>query len=120
LEAIDYLSELGPDTRDFEAGAGNVPDAEANMYYNYYTTQIMRHHGGKPWDEWNEVMREFLIASQEKEGFAEGSWFFENGHSSAVGGRLYSTAMAVMTLEVYYRHLPLYRSEALADTFPLD
>ena len=118
-EAIDYLSELGPDTRMVTEGKAD-PDAEANMYYNYYTTQIMRHYGGEPWEKWNEVMREFLIESQSKEGFTEGSWFFENGHSSSVGGRLYTTAMAVMTLEVYYRHLPLYRSEALEDLFPLD
>jgi len=120
-EAIEYLGELGPDTRMEEAGGnGRRADAEANMYFNYYTTQIMRHHGGKPWEKWNEVMREFLISSQSKEPFTEGSWFFDNGHSSHVGGRLYSTSMAVMTLEVYYRHLPLYRSEALEDEFPLD
>lgn len=121
-DAVAALSELGPDTRIREPG-GTVDggaDAEANMYYNYYTTQIMRHYGGEPWEKWNETMREFLIKSQSKEGYAEGSWFFANGHSSAVGGRLYTTAMAVMTLEVYYRHLPLYRSEALEDEFPLD
>ena len=119
-DAVDHLSELGPDTRIREPGKNAESDAEANMYYNYYTTQIMRHYGGKPWESWNEVMREFLITSQSKEGYSEGSWFFDNGHSSQVGGRLYSTAMAVMTLEVYYRHLPLYRSEALEDEFPLD
>lgn len=119
-EAVNYLSELGPDTRMREPGGKVEADAEANMYYNYYTTQIMRHYGGKPWEQWNEVMREFLIMSQAKEGFSEGSWFFDNGHSSQVGGRLYSTAMAIMTLEVYYRHLPLYRSETLEDEFPLD
>jgi hypothetical protein len=25
------------------------------------------------------------------------------------GGRVYATAMAAMTLEVYYRHLPMHR-----------
>ena len=34
-----------------------------------------------------------------------------------VGGRLYNTAMAVMTLEVYYRYMPLYRGEAVAGDF---
>ncbi|MDP1564102.1 MAG: terpene cyclase/mutase family protein [Pirellulaceae bacterium] len=121
-EAVAALSAMGPDTRIREPGGivDGAADAEANMYYNYYTTQIMRHYGGEPWEKWNETMREFLIKSQSKEGFSEGSWFFANGHSSAVGGRLYTTAMAVMTLEVYYRHLPLYRTEALEDEFPLD
>ena len=30
------------------------------------------------------------------------------------GGRLYNTAMAVMILEVYYRHMPLYGKRAVA------
>ncbi len=118
-EAVEYLGDLGPDTRIAEGGSDD-DDAEANMYYNYYTTQIMRHYGGKPWEKWNEKMRDFLVASQSKEGFTEGSWYFKSGHSSRVGGRLYTTAMAVMTLEVYYRHLPLYRSETLEDGFPID
>ena len=28
------------------------------------------------------------------------------------GGRLYCTALAAMTLEVYYRYMPLYRPQA--------
>lgn len=119
-DAVKYLSELGPDTRMREPDAPPGGDPEANMYFNYYTTQIMRHYGGEPWEKWNEGMREFLIRSQSKEGYTEGSWFFDNGHSAEIGGRLYTTSMAVMTLEVYYRHLPLYRSETLEDDFPLE
>jgi hypothetical protein len=26
------------------------------------------------------------------------------------GGRLYATSLALMTLQVYYRHLPMYRT----------
>jgi hypothetical protein len=33
---------------------------------------------------------------------------------SAPGGRLAHTALAVLTLEVYYRILPLYREDAMA------
>jgi len=120
VEAVESLSSLGPDTRVIEAGKPKAGDAEANMYYNYYTTQIMRHYGEQPWEKWNDKMRDFLVESQSRDGVAEGSWFFTNGHSSEIGGRLYTTSMAVMTLEVYYRHLPLYRGEALEDDFPLD
>lgn len=120
VEAVEKLSALGPDTREVEEGKPKGGDAEANMYYNYYATQIMRHYGDEPWEKWNDKMRDFLVESQSREGVAEGSWFFANGHSSEIGGRLYTTAMAVMTLEVYYRHLPLYRGETLEDDFPLD
>lgn len=113
-KAIEILSERGPDTRNGNEGS------QADMYYNYYATQIMRHYGDDYWEKWNPTMRDFLIESQNKEGFAAGSWYFRGEHASEVGGRLYTTAMAVMTLEVYYRHMPLYKKETLDEDFPLD
>ena len=35
------------------------------------------------------------------------------------GGRLYSTSLSTMILEVYYRHMPLYGKQAAEDDFPL-
>ena len=32
-------------------------------------------------------------------------------------GRLYYTSLATMTLEVYYRHMPLYHEMSLRDPF---
>ena len=58
-------------------------------------------------------MRDFLIATQSNSGHESGSWFFKERYGS-VGGRLYTTAMAVMTLEVYYRYLPLFDRETVA------
>lgn len=85
-----------------------------NMYFNYYATQVMHHYGGYPWQKWNRVMREYLIETQGKKGHERGSWYFEGAdHGSMTGGRLYCTAMACMTLEVYYRHMPLYREQSI-------
>ena len=82
----------------------------------------MKQYGGKEWTKWNDVMRDSLVESQNKKGNTTGSWFFDNNHahSASKGGRLYCTAMACMTLEVYYRYLPLYSSEVTEDEFPLD
>ncbi len=91
--------------------------SDVDMYYNYYATQVMRHMEGKVWKKWNEGMREFLVKSQETKGHEAGSWFMGKNHSSETGGRLYCTAMATMILEVYYRHLPLYRQAATEDDF---
>ena len=33
------------------------------------------------------------------------------GQNRGVGGRLMQTALSTLTLEVYYRHLPLYRRD---------
>jgi hypothetical protein len=93
---IKLLSRTGP--------------SKGNMYYNYYATQAMHHWGGTLWKKWNNVMRDYLVGAQETRGHARGSWHFQGDHGSYPGGRLYSTAMAAMILEVYYRHLPIYAS----------
>ena len=97
---VAYLSEWGP--------------SETNMYYNYYATQVMHHWQGPQWEAWNLQMREFLIATQQAGGHEAGSWYFP-GTNSQSGGRLYNTAMAIMTLEVYYRYMPLYREQAFGE-----
>jgi hypothetical protein len=91
---VRYLDETGP--------------SENDMYYNYYATQVMHHWQGSAWKRWNDRMRDYLVRTQVTRGHEAGSWFFEHTHSPA-GGRLYNTAMAIMTLEVYYRYMPLYR-----------
>lgn len=91
---IEFLSKAGPNRND--------------MYYNYYATQVMHHWGGEPWDKWNKVMRKQLVDSQRKDDHAAGSWNVADTHGRS-GGRLYMTCLCVMTLEVYYRHLPLYQ-----------
>jgi len=91
---VDYLAYRGPSQND--------------MYYNYYATQVMRHWGGSPWQRWNAPMRDYLVATQATKGHEAGSWYFDHKYARK-GGRLYTTAMAVMILEIYYRYMPLYR-----------
>ncbi|RIK81319.1 MAG: hypothetical protein DCC68_09035 [Planctomycetota bacterium] len=86
-----------------------------NMYYNYYATQVMHHYGGDPWKKWNLAMREHLVKTQAKDGHERGSWHFTGDHGTTAGGRLYATTLAAMTLEVYYRYLPIYRDRSVED-----
>jgi len=90
-----------------------------NMYYNYYASQVMRHYGGEQWDAWNVQMRDRLVKTQEKKGHATGSWFLSKSGHADRGGRLYCTSMAAMILEVYYRHMPIYGTQAAEEDFPL-
>jgi hypothetical protein len=53
-----------------------------------------------------------LIASQATSGHEAGSWHFADPQTSP-GGRLCDTTLAIMILEVYYRHLPLYGLTAI-------
>ena len=93
-QGVAFLSKEGPKRDD--------------MYYNYYATQVLHHWGGVEWKKWNDVMRPMLVNSQVQEGPAAGSWKPRDRHAGP-GGRLYETALCLMTLEVYYRHMPLYR-----------
>ncbi len=79
-----------------------------DIYYWYYGTQTFHHAGGPEWELWNERMRDILVRLQEKSGHAAGSWSPKGSHSSS-GGRIYETALSTCTLEVYYRHLPIFR-----------
>jgi hypothetical protein len=93
-KGIAHLSNIGPSPND--------------MYFNYYATQAMHHWEGDEWTRWNLTMREQLVNSQVRSGHEAGSWNVADAHG-AKGGRLYMTCLATMTLEVYYRHLPIYR-----------
>ena len=96
-EGVDYLvSDHAPSMN------------EPNIYYWYYATQLMHHYGGKPWTAWNKRMSDILTRTQLPRGKHAGSWE-PRGPYSGSGGRLYVTALSICTLEVYYRHLPLFR-----------
>ncbi len=94
------------------------PDGH-NLYYWYYATQVMHNISGPDWDTWNRKMRHLLIETQAKEGCATGSWDpqpvaadrrdLHNDTYGAYGGRLMMTSFSALTLEVYYRYLPLYK-----------
>ncbi len=102
---VQWLSDTGPSRGD--------------MYYNYYATQVLRHWEGDLWKKWNDVMRDQLVSTQARGGHEAGSWYFPGGDLGAErGGRLYCTSMATMVLEVYYRHLPIYRKQSTEDSFP--
>ncbi len=92
----------------------NLPDVESyNLYYWYYATQVLHNQPsrGQDWETWNRKMRRLLIDTQSKDGCAAGSWNCTNGKDQWAehGGRLMMTSLAALTLEVYYRYLPLYK-----------
>jgi hypothetical protein len=105
-------------------GKGTV----SNMYYYYYATQVVHFYEGEDWKNWNEGpkdekgnrkggMRDWLVNTQVKkaDSAANGSWDPEQGWFGTSCGRLGTTAMVLLTLEVYYRHLPLYKRGANGD-----
>ena len=108
IRGTDYLAEWGPSLDD--------------LYYSYYATQAMHHLGGDKWENWNKKMRDGLVAAQiVTDNHERGSWTFERrGLVGEQSGRLGCTAFAVMILEVYYRHMPIYRPSSTSEPFPLE
>ncbi len=92
---------------------GNLPAGHKNAYYWYYATQVMHNLPGPEWDSWNRHARRVLLAAQTKEGCASGSWNAKDlGHAA---GPVMTTSICALTLEVYYRYLPLYQMDNKKD-----
>ena len=85
---------------------------ERDAYYWYYATQMFHHLGGPHWKTWNDVMKQRMCENQHTSpGENEGSWnpILPTQDKWAEAGRLYVTCLSIYTLQVYYRHLPIYR-----------
>lgn len=78
-----------------------------DLYYVYYTTLALYQHQGPVWLAWNERLQANLPLIQQKLGTSAGSWD-PSSSMTADGGRVVSTALATLSLEVYYRLLPMY------------
>ena len=109
-----YFLESEVDNRTVDEAVGAIfqklPNEQSvNLYYWYYGTMAMYHTGGEPWRLWNEALQKVLLKRQVVEGQNQGSWA-PDGVWGGYGGRVYSTAMATLCLEVYYRHLPIYEA----------
>jgi len=80
-----------------------------NLYYWYYGTVACFQMGGDYWQRWNSSLRDMLIEHQAREGHEAGSWDPNPTLDTwgKEGGRVYSTALATLCLEVYYRFLPI-------------
>ena len=98
MSGVEYISDHSIDFRD------------RNVYYWYYGSYAMFQFGGSLWKKWNEDMKAALLPTQRQEFDPQtkkpldedGSWD-PIGEWGLAGGRVYSTALGAMTLEVYYR-----------------
>ncbi len=115
-------SGIGPKNPALQNGVKklreNPPGKKDDIYYLYYATQVMHHMQGESWRYWNlgpngdgkGGIRDSLISRQDKGTMPQyphqaGSW------KGSQGGRIMATSLSLLCLEVYYRHLPLYRRD---------
>jgi hypothetical protein len=137
-----YIDGWGPDNGGMAEGVQGLMKRSPNpdgtwktvpdMYFYYYATQVVHFFEGEEWKQWNEGskqkdgtrkggMRDLMIASQNtKPGANEGSWDPEAGFIGRQCGRLGTTSLCLLTLEVYYRHLPLNKRTSTGDARALE
>jgi len=81
----------------------NREDGSIDMYYWFFGTLAAFQAGGTYWQRWSAAMKPAMVASQDRALAARGSWD-PAGAWGNEGGRIYSTAMMALCLEVYYRY----------------
>jgi hypothetical protein len=77
-----------------------------DKYYWYYGSYAMFQYGGAHWRDWERAMEQAILPHQRDDGCFKGSWD-PNGPWGFSGGRVYSTALMVLNLEVFYRYARL-------------
>ena len=92
------------------------PSLNQEMYRWYNTTLALFQFGGEHWKTWNSAMSNLLVKSQRTNGPLDGSnedlngsWDCEKDHFGQNLGRIYTTAMGALCLEVYYRYDSIYK-----------
>ena len=98
-----------------EASAYLITDsptsAAIDHYTWYYTSLALMQVQNHAWTRWNSQLRDHLVKLQRRSGELEGSWDMDANYGQRAG-RAYSTALCTLTLEVYYRYLPMYSKAA--------
>lgn len=94
------------------------PNLNQEFYRWYNTTMALYQFGGEHWKTWNTAMSGLLVKIQRVGGPLDGSledvngsWDFEKDHFGQNLGRIYTTAMGTLCLEVYYRYDPIYKEK---------
>lgn len=87
IEAERYLLQQPP-------GFG-----QDNYYYWYYATLALHQLQDEAWVQWNKALQQRLISTQR----SDGRWS-SNTVWGGYGGEIYTTSMAALCLETYYRH----------------
>ena len=84
--------------------------AEGNVYFWYYGSLACFFAGGDLWSEWNEALKTVLPRAQERDGSFRPIDPYAAYAGDSEKDRSYTTAMCVLSLEVYYRYFtPMLR-----------
>ncbi|QDU85956.1 WD40-like Beta Propeller Repeat protein [Planctomycetes bacterium Pla163] len=100
-----WVLERAPRSYRYTNDDAFVERGQGNLYFVYYASLALFRTGGDAWDEWNVALKELLLDEQN----GDGSWTPISTYARDHAGddrrdASYTTAMAVLSLEVYYRY----------------
>lgn len=114
---LDYPLSMEARREATELIMRNLPGSQPdNVYFWYYATLALFQLQDNNWRAWNQALKSRLLQSQEPAYSSDAGSWKPDGMWGGHGGRVYSTAMSCLCLEVYYRYLPLYQRSQLART----
>jgi len=85
-----------------------------NVYYWYYATLALFQLQDADWMRWNQALKQRLLTTQLPAYDGQSGSWDPDPLWGGYGGRVYSTAMSCLCLEVYYRYLPMYQQSNVA------
>jgi len=97
-KGVELISRLPPVWDDQD------PGGRKDFYFWYYGTYALYQYGGKPWKDWERTLVPNIADHQYKEGEQKGSWDPQVDPWGNAGGRVYSTALLVLCMEVFSRY----------------
>lgn len=86
----------------------NFKAGKVDCEYWYFATYALYQQGGKSWRAWSRPMHDIAVKSQHQKGKYKGSWD-PVGVRGSEGGRVYTTALMAINLQVYNRYGRLAR-----------
>jgi hypothetical protein len=85
-----------------------------DYYYWYYGSYALYQVGDKAWRDWELTLVPAIAKQQHKQGEQLGSWDPQHDPWGGEGGRVYSTAILALTMEVFSRYPTVMGSHGAA------
>lgn len=103
-DARGFVSRRAPSGYEWRGDDAFVERAACNLYFWYYGTLALFRIGGEEWQRWNTGLKETLLPSQAEDGSWEPLSVYADYAGDDEEDKSYTTAMCVLSLEVYYRY----------------
>jgi hypothetical protein len=117
---LRFFNHEDPDQSEAMKGAADLltlrlptwdeASGDIDFYYWYYGSYALWQFSGRPWDQWQKKLLDSVVEHQRQDGDEKGSWDPQVDPWGDSGGRVYSTAINTLSLEVYYRYDKVFGS----------